>query len=204
MNYTLPKTFSCGGADYAIRWDYRAALDLCAALSDPALSDTERALAALIIFYPDFSAMPETVYGEALKYCMWFLNCGEPESPSARAKPRLMSWEQDFPLIAAPVSRVLGFDIRDAERGAALHWWTFIAAYMEIGECTFAQVVSIRSKRAKGKKLEKAEREWLRENRELVEMRTVYTEEEKALLASMSGKMPAAVQKDLPCERGLI
>ena len=57
MNYTLPKRLDIHGAEYAIRWDFRAALDICAALSDPELDDRERALAALMIFYPELERM---------------------------------------------------------------------------------------------------------------------------------------------------
>ena len=83
-----------------------------------------------------------------------------------------MDWEQDFPLIIGPVNRVLGKEIRSVEY---LHWWTFLSAYMEVGDCTFAQVVAIRDKKARGKKLDKAENEWLKRNRELVDFKRKYT-----------------------------
>ena len=184
MNYDLPKSLTVCEKEYAIRWDFRAALDLCAALSDAALSDEDRALAALVIVYPDFDGMPPEHYQAAIERAMWFLSGGETEHPGAKKKTVLMNWEQDWPLIVGPVSRVLGQDIRGME---ALHWWSFLAAYMEIGECTFAQVVSIRSKKLRGKKLEKAEREWYRENRDIVDLRTVYTEDEDALLRHWGG-----------------
>lgn len=183
MNYTLPKRLDIHGAEYAIRWDFRAALDICAALSDPELDDRERALAALMIFYPDFDAMPAEHVQEALRQCFWFLNGGE-EERSAKPQRKLMDWEQDFGLIVGPVNRVLGADVRGMEQ---LHWWTFLAAYMEIGDCMFAQVVAIRKKRAEGRKLSKEDRAFLRENRDLVELRTHYTAEEEAVFALMAG-----------------
>ena len=183
MNYTLPKSLDVCGTTYGIRWDFRAALDICAALSAAELDDQERALAALIILYEDFDHMPAEHYAEALQKLIWYLNGGEPEN-DRKPRRKLMDWEQDFSLIAAPVSRVLGFDVRGAEQ---LHWWTFLAAYMEIGECTFSHVVGIRAKKAKGQKLTKEERAWYRENQDIVDIHAHYTEDENVLLALWGG-----------------
>ena len=49
---------------------------------------------------------------------------------------------------------------------------------MEIGEGTFATVVSIRDKKAKGKKLEDWEREFYKENKTLIDLDVKYSEEE--------------------------
>ena len=91
----------------------------------------------------------------------------------------MVDWEQDFPYIIAPINRVLGQEIRSVPY---LHWWTFISAYYEIGDCTFAQIVSIRDKKARGKKLEKAEAEWYKKNQNLVDFRKVYSDTEKDFL----------------------
>ena len=53
---------------------------------------------------------------------------------------------------------------------------------MEIGDCTFAQIVRIRSLRAKGKKLDKADQEWYKQNRHLVDIKQTYTESENEIL----------------------
>ena len=91
-----------------------------------------------------------------------------------------MDWQQDFPLIVAPVNRVLGQEVRAVEY---LHWWTWVSAYQEIGDCTFAQVVSIRSKRAKGKKLDKSEQEFYKQNRQLVDFKRQYTEQDEDVIS---------------------
>ena len=46
----------------------------------------------------------------------------------------------------------------------------------------FAQIVSIRSKRAQGKKLDKAEQEFYRRNRALVDLKQRYTQADEDLL----------------------
>lgn len=174
----LPTSVEVGGAEYAIRSDYRAALDICAALSDPELDGRERAAVALEVFYPDVDAIPPERYEEAVERCLWFLGGGTEEQPPKG--PRLVDWEQDFSYIVAPINRVMGQEIRSMDY---LHWWTFLAAYYEIGECTFAQIVSVRDKLARGKPLDKSERAWYTRNRQLVEFKRKYTEREEALLS---------------------
>lgn len=180
MNYGLPKSVEIDGTEYEIRSDYRAALDVCTALSDPELSDEEKAYNALLIFYPSFEHdMPPRHYETAIEEMYRFLNGGELET-NQRKQPRLVDWNQDFPIIIAPINRVAGREIRAVEY---MHWWTFLAFYQEIGgECTFAQVVGIRYKKSHGKKLDKQEREWYRQNQRLVDFKTNYTSAEEETL----------------------
>lgn len=178
MIYDIPKNVEVCGQLYSIRSDYRAILDICVALSDCELDDRGKGISVLTIFYPDIETMPQEHYEEAIKKCFWFINGGEEDQ--AGKQPKLMDWEQDFPILCAPVNRVLGKEIRSVKY---LHWWTFLSAYREIGgDCTFAQVVSIRDKLARNKKLEKHEREWFKRNKKLVEIKTKYTEAEESLL----------------------
>ncbi len=72
--------------------------------------------------------------------------------------------------------KVVGHDVRGDEY---MHWWTFLSGYLEIGECTFSHVISIRQKKAKGKKLEKWEQEFAKENKNLVYLKQRKSEEEE-------------------------
>ena len=179
MNYYLPAAVEVNGTEYAIRSDYRPILDVIAALSDAELTEQERAMEVLDIFYPDFPEMPQSDYEEAIRQCLRFISCGE-EPREEKRGPKLMDWQQDFPLIVAPINRVLGREIRAKEE---LHWYTFISAYQEIGDCTFSQVVSIRSKKAKGKKLDKSEQEFYKQNRHLVDFKRQYTEQDEETIS---------------------
>ena len=183
MIFDLPTSVTIGGNDHQIRSDYRAVLDICTALTDPDLSDQEKAIVMLDIFYPNLSDMPPEHYEEAVKKCFWFINCGEDE-PAQHSAPKLVDWEQDFKYIVAPVNRVVGTEIRALEY---LHWWSFISAYYEIGDCTFAQIVRIRDMLARGKQLDKVEREWYEKNRNLVDLKVTYTEAENELLKMWGG-----------------
>lgn len=176
IDYDLPTSVTVDGQAYAVRTDYRAILDIITALNDPDLTDEDRAAVALGIFYED--ALPENLQ-EALNRCFWFISGGE-EKPSDKPAPKLVDWEKDFRWIASPINPMLGQDIRAVK----MHWWTFLGYYYEIGDCTFAQIVRIRSARARGKKLDKADREWLRNNEDLVYIEQKYSQEENDLLAA--------------------
>lgn len=167
MNTELPMSVTVGEREFKIRYEYGAALDILTAMDDSKLDDRDRVPTVLYIFYPDVSEMEPSEYQEALERLKWFLNIGQEEAPGA-VNVRLVDWEQDFPLIVAAVNRVLGFDVRAHPE---LHWWTFYAAFMEIGDCAFAQVVSIRYKLAMGRTLEKPERAWYRQNKNLVDFK---------------------------------
>lgn len=184
MMYELPTHIEVGGADYEIRSDYRAALDILSALSDPDLDEYNRVMEALDIFYPAFGDMPQEDYRAAIEKCFWFINCGDEATPTRKA-PKLMDWEQDFAYVVAPINRVLGKEVRSVEY---LHWWTFIGAYYEVGDCLFAQIVNIRNKKSAGKKLDKSEQEFYRKNRHLVDFKQKYTKADDEILNQWLGK----------------
>lgn len=181
-NELLPTSVWIDGSEYEIRSDYRAVLDICTALNDNELNEQERAYVALDIFYPGLETMRQEHYQEAIERCLNFISGPGPKNP--RKTPKLVDWEQDFDLVVAPINRVLGKEIRALEY---LHYWTWLSAYQEIGDCTFAQVVRIRDRLARGKKLDKQDREWYNRNRHLVDFQRKYTSADEALLREWGG-----------------
>lgn len=182
MMWNLPIAVEIDGKEYAIRnkCDYRVVLDAICALNDEELEMEHRIECALFIFYEDLTGLKDIQ--TAITEMMKIINLGEETTEEEQQKPQLMDWEHDFPQLAPPISRVLGYSVRDANRYT--HWWDFIGAYMEIGECTFANIISIRNKRMKGKKLEDWEREFYRENKKMVDLPHKLTDEEKEWLDS--------------------
>ncbi len=181
--WALPTSVELGGVEYSIRSDYRDVLNICAALSDPALDGQEQAYVLLDSFYPGFAGMPPELYQEAIQQCFWFINGGETDS--GKKSPKLVDWEQDFRHIIAPVNRVAGREVRAVEY---MHWWTFLSYFNEIGDCLFAQIVRIRDRKARGKSLDKSDREWYRQNRDLVDFKSHYSDAEEELLKQWGGK----------------
>lgn len=84
MGYGLPKSVMVGGEDFPIRYDYRVILDIFEAMNDPDLSEEDRALAVLQMFYPEWEALPD--FDEAIHECMIFIN-GERTSQRGEKLP---------------------------------------------------------------------------------------------------------------------
>lgn len=80
-------------------------------------------------------------------------------------------------MIFSAVNKVAGQETRALDY---MHWWTFLGYFSEIGEGMLSQVLSIRAKKAKGKKLEKWEKEFYNERREIIDIRQSYSAEEQA------------------------
>lgn len=173
MNYGLPTEVNVGGVRHEIRSDYRAVLDILTALADCELTNTDKVAVMLKIFY---KKMPADI-DDAIRQCFDFINCGQPEN--RRPQPKLMDWEQDFPMIAGAVNQVAGQEVRAAPY---MHWWTFMGYYSNIGDCMFAQVVAIRKKLKQHKKLDKEEKEFYINNRELIDIPDKTTTAEDELI----------------------
>lgn len=165
--YELPITVKINETEYPIRnkADYRTILGVIDLLNDPELTNEERVVSALIVFYDNLTEVDDIVlmFGnnlqEAIQSMMNFIGCGEDDTNQSNIK--LIDWKQDEKLIIAGINNVAKTEVRALEY---LHWWTFISYYMSIGEGPLSTVVSIRNKLAKGKKLDSAEREFRREN----------------------------------------
>lgn len=181
--WDLPTSFTVGGIEYEIRSDFRAVLDILAAFGDPELPAEWKTVVMIKILFPAWESIPKSDLQEAAEKAVAFIDAGM-EGDSG--KPRLMDWEQDAGIFVPAVNRVAGQEVRALPY---LHWWTFLGYYMEIGESTFSQVLSIRRKKQKGKKLEKWESEFYRENRKLIDLKKkeMRPEEEQKELRALFG-----------------
>jgi hypothetical protein len=179
--WNLPTAVEIDGKEYKItnKCDYRMVLDVICALNDNELDDEQKIRTALYVFYEDISECNDIE--KAIKEMYKIISYGEEDDVQGENKPKLIDWEHDFNMLVAPINRVLGYEIRSVDY---LHWYTFLSGYMEIGECQFNTVVSIRSKRAKGKKLDDWEKEFYKENKKMVDLPQNLTEEEQEWLDS--------------------
>lgn len=172
--YELPTSLVIGEVAYSIRSGWRAILDIFAAMNDPELDREMKSDVILRIFYPEWQRIPTRDIPEALEKACEFMDCGHKKDDTNR--PRLVDWEQDAAIIIPAVNAVAKQEIRlDPD----IHWWTFHGWYMSIEGGLFSTVLRIRQKRAKGKKLDKWEEEFLRDNRALVDLQKAQTEEDR-------------------------
>lgn len=174
----LPKELNINGANRAIWSDFRTALLIFMACSDPELDDQEKAMAIIECLYQDSDSIPPEDYQEANDKAVWFLEGGgtQDEDSKHQQSKKVMDWEQDERIIFSAVNKVAGYETRAIEY---LHWWTFLGYFNEIGEGLFTTVINIRSKKNKGKKLEKYEQDFYRENKSLIDLKTRLSAEEQ-------------------------
>lgn len=163
--YELPTEITIEGRPYNIRnrGDYRVILDAFSALEDTEMEQRERVISALIIFYEDFNDMEDVLTSDNLeeltKEMYNFFSADRPESSKQIRK--LIDWEDDATMICAAINNVAHKEIR---LEPYIHWWTFLSYYMSVGESILSTVVSIRDKMMTGKKMEKWETDYKREN----------------------------------------
>lgn len=173
MSSRLPKSVIVNGKEMAIRYQYTAILDIISALNDPELEDKEKVYVCLYIFYEDFDQLEESDMEEAFKKVQEFMDNGVSSDRSRNVK--MVDFEQDERIMYPAINKVAGREIRNDDN---IHWWTFLGWFMEMGECTYSNVLNIRSKKAKGKKLEKWEEEFYRENRKMCDIQVRLSQEE--------------------------
>lgn len=190
MRWSLPIEVETNGKRYAItqRCDFRMVLDCINALNDENLDVEDRVVCALIIFYEDLCSvdavydLDPTEFEELTKEMYKIIGYTDDDPAPQTQKPKLMDWEHDYKIIAPSISHILGYDVRDPQKYT--HWHSWLGGYMEIQEGIFQTVVSIRSKKFKGTNLEKHEKEFYRNNRNLVDLPLKITDEEQEELNS--------------------
>ena len=189
--FELPTTVTVNNREYAIRrsGDFRIVLDCFEVLNDLELSKDERLIIALYIFYDEFEEIgdilkiEEPVLLELVNEMFSFISCGA-ENNASKVNYKAIDWKQDEQLICSAINKVAGLEVR-AEK--YIHWWTFMGYFSAIGESALSNIVSIRTKMVKGKKLEKYEREFVQDNPQYFkwDSRTEEQKEEDELLKKL-------------------
>lgn len=148
------------------RGDYRMVLDCFSILNDMDLTQQERVIGCLMIFYEGFDdplevyLIEDDLLLELVNKMYEFFNCGQKEE-NPKNSPRLIDWKKDEQLVCSAVNKVAQQEIRAIPY---MHWWTFMGYYMAIGESALSTVVNIRYKIVHNKKLEKFEKDFKNDN----------------------------------------
>lgn len=171
----LPTSLEIDGKQYEINSDFRIALLIFEAYNDPKLNQQEKSIVCLKCLYKE---VPQNVE-ESLKKAIWFLDGGDMPK-SKQAPKKIMDWEQDQAIIFPAINKVAGYEVRNPN--TYLHWWSFLGMFGEIGEGLYSQVMNIRSKMAKGKKLDKTDKEFYNDHKELIDLKRKLTPEEQTEL----------------------
>jgi hypothetical protein len=159
----LPEMVEIDGEEVPINTDYRASLQVIRAFEDRTLADPEKIAVLLDNLY---FTLPQDI-NKAYELGMMFLNGGEsPEPDGNKPGPRYYSFNQDANLIFAAFRQTHGIDLTTA----TLHWWAFMALFMDLGADTaFCQLVAFR-KRIKEGKATKEEKAMYREMHDQIDL----------------------------------
>ena len=175
--WSLPMSADIGGKNYRINADYRDVLDILQRLGNGSVPEFVRWNTALALFYDE--PIPPAQREAAARWLCDFVECGQRQEEANSGPPPkpLIDWKQDALIIVADVNKVAGQEIRALP---FLHWWTFMAYFSAIGEGQLSTLVGIRSKLQRGKKLEKWEQDYYRENKARVDIRSPLSAEEES------------------------
>lgn len=161
----LPDLVEIDGQEYPIETDFRASLRVILAFEDTELTDREKVLVMLENLYPE---RPHDLE-QAVKLGIRFLNGGGADGTGEDTReisPRVYSFSQDAGYIFAAFQQTHGIDLETAK----LHWWKFLALFMDLGsETTFCNLVGLR-RRIKTGKATKEELKVYREMREAIDL----------------------------------
>ena len=164
---SLPESLEIDGIDYPIDADFRNILQIFLAFEDETLSDREKGFICLSRLFGDASQIPKKSIQQAYEAALNFLNYGN-AGDTKEHRQKLMDWSKDESIVFPAINKAAGCEVRALP---FLHWWTFMGYYQSIDpESLMGVVLSIRQKKQKGKKLEKWEKEFEQNNRELCEL----------------------------------
>lgn len=124
---------------YLIRTDFRIGLQISEALSDVDLADPEKMITALQLLY---GAGIPTDIKLAEEGLMWFMRGGQPrDDSSSDGRPPTFDFEQDHRFLYSAFRARFGIDLT-RER---LHWFAFLAMFNDLGGCSLADIIGVRS-----------------------------------------------------------
>lgn len=141
-----PETVTITDTEFQLNTDFRACLKIIMAFEDNELTPQEKQLVLLGNLY---SVVPNDLTA-ALDRANWFLNGGKEDTPDENpTNPvRVYSFAKDGNFIYAAFRQTHGIDLSTAK----LHWWTFLALFMDLGQdTTFCQLTALRKRLKTGK-----------------------------------------------------
>lgn len=156
----LPDSVEIDGKEYLLNTGFRGCLNIILAFEDVNLTDYEKQYVMLTNLYP---VIPENIEVAIDKAFQFMDGCSKGDSV---VRPRVYSWSKDSNLIYSAFKQTHGIDLSNEN----LHWWKFLALFMDLGKDTsFSSIVNLRS-RVKSNKATKEERAAAREMGDLFEV----------------------------------
>lgn len=140
----LPDKVEICGVPCSISSDFRTGILFEEAVQDPSLTEEEKLITALQLYYPDIELSADMLE-EALDKALWFYRCGADQiqiaesngGDSREPQNKSFSYECDADYIYAAFMSAYGIDLAVSN----LHWWQFRALFHALPDDT--QLVKI-------------------------------------------------------------
>lgn len=126
----VPESVEIDRTEYKIRTDFRVSILFEMMMQDEELSNEEKLLKALELYYP---IIPSNV-GEAIEKIKWFYRCGKDIVKSNNNKGesvKIYDYEYDDDYIYSAFLSQYNIDLQDIKH---LHWWKFKAMFKSLNE----------------------------------------------------------------------
>lgn len=171
----LPTKIQVNQKEYEINYDYRTILKILMALEDVNLYEEEKVGIMLSLLYKD--DIPEEDIKDACKKASLFIDCGQFHE-KGKSNQRIYSFSKDGNYILTGINSTHSIDLSEKTN---LHWWKFMALFMDMNtECFFSELVYYRKRKLEGK-LTKEEKQQYKKIKELVDLEQEDSEEIKAM-----------------------
>lgn len=170
----LPEYITIEDQKVLIDSDFRSCLSTILAFEDEELSNQEKYEILLLNTYTTIDEFIQIHVEEAIRQAILFLNGGKDEQINETENNnqpmrimRLYSFGKDADYIFSAFRQTHGIDLNDIDY---MHWWKFLAYFMDLGsDTTFSGIVNLR-KRIKTGKATKEERAAAREMKSLFDL----------------------------------
>lgn len=169
----LPETVEIDGLKYPIHTDFRISILFEQLLADTELTEPEKLIQALQLYYPLLPADIPT----AIDQMLWFYRCGKEQKAAEDEKPSaaVFDYDVDDQYIYAAYLDQYGIDLQDVK----LHWWKFKALFAGLKEDNkLCKIMSYRAMDIPGD-MPKAQKEFYKKMKKLYEIPLPQAQQDK-------------------------
>lgn len=145
----LPNKIKVNNNIYEINCDFRSIISTLRAFEDDELTYQEKLFVMLNNLYKT-EVLKEDI-DEAINKAIKFIDLGKENEDDNKSTPgnRIYSFQKDANYI---FSGILQTHTIDLEKQKDMHWWKFMALFMDMSsECTFGEMIYFRKRKLEGK-----------------------------------------------------
>ena len=161
----LPTKIKIKNKIYDINYDYRTIIRILIAFEDSELTEEEKIIVMIKNLYKE--DIEDSVLEEAVIKAIKFIDLGEDMNREKTLVNRVYSFSKDSSYIFSGINSTHHIDLEEMK---SMHWWKFMAFFMDMSsECTFGELIYYRKRKLEGK-LTKEEREQYNKIKDIVEL----------------------------------